>query len=292
MAELIRFMDDDHKGRWANIVMNNGDPCWVGVAQTGILVKKSKIGLFGAKLYEEKNVYKAAKTAMALWVQYPDDLTPAEMWNPVFKSIVNAVLHCDDLAEVTRVLNEADQEPANRSEHKGTQPTAPFITSLLAIANRIRKTNGLSESEEIDDAVVLVLRHIITVVLGKASHFPLEDHIKDSEAVIGAVFLCFVGSQFILYVGHDGVQLPLRDVIREAGMAVFQFLDSDRATEIIHSGMEQYKMIIEAGNTREYVREYTETISKAMLAYVMSKDEGLLEAFRTLYMTLYNAQDR
>jgi hypothetical protein len=28
------------------------------------------------------------------------------------------------------------------------------------------------------------------------------------------------------------------------------------------------------------------------LAYVMSKDEGLLEAFRSLYMTLYNAQDR
>jgi hypothetical protein len=111
MTELIRFFDDDHKGRWANIVMDNGDPCWVSIAQTGVLVKKSKIGLFGAKLYEEKNIYKAAKTAKSLNIQYPDDITPTEMWNPVLKSIVNAVLHCHNLAEVTRILNEAGQEP-------------------------------------------------------------------------------------------------------------------------------------------------------------------------------------
>lgn len=107
MPELIRFLDDDRKGRWANIRMDNGDPCWIGIAQTGILVKKSKIGLFGAKLYEEKNIYKAAKTAEALSRLYPDDLTPAMMQNPVLKSITNAVLHCNSLAEVTRVLNEA-----------------------------------------------------------------------------------------------------------------------------------------------------------------------------------------
>lgn len=80
MTELIRFLDDDHKGRWANIRMDNGDPCWIGIAQTGILVKKSKMGLFGAKLYEEKNIYKAAKTAQALSEQYLDNLTPDEMW--------------------------------------------------------------------------------------------------------------------------------------------------------------------------------------------------------------------
>lgn len=107
MAELIRFLDDDRKGRWANIRMDNGDPCWVGIAQTGILVKKSKVGIFGAKLYEEKDIYKAAKTAQALSEQYQDDLTPDEMWNPILKSIVNTILHCSNLAEVTRVLNEA-----------------------------------------------------------------------------------------------------------------------------------------------------------------------------------------
>jgi len=54
MTELTRFMDHNWKGRWANIRMDMGDPCWVGIAQTGILVKKSKVGWFGAILYEEK----------------------------------------------------------------------------------------------------------------------------------------------------------------------------------------------------------------------------------------------
>ena len=109
MTELIRFLDDDRKGRWANILMDNGDPCWISVAQAGILVKKSKVGLFGAKLYEEKNVYNAAQTAKALYEKFPDNLTPDEIWNPVLKSIVNAVLHCSNLAEVTILLNEAYQ---------------------------------------------------------------------------------------------------------------------------------------------------------------------------------------
>ena len=107
MAQLIRYLDDDRKGRWANIRMDNGDPCRVSIAQTGILVKKSKVGIFGAKLYEEKNTYKAAKTAQTLCKEYPNDLTPDELLHPVLKSIVNAILHCDNLGEVTRVLNEA-----------------------------------------------------------------------------------------------------------------------------------------------------------------------------------------
>ena len=112
MAKLIRFLDDDRKGRWANLLMNNNDPCWIGIVQTGVLVKKSAIGMFGAILYgailyEEKNIYEAGRTAEALHNLYPIDLTPPEMWNPVLKAFTNAVLHCSDLGQVTRVLNEA-----------------------------------------------------------------------------------------------------------------------------------------------------------------------------------------
>ena len=107
MPELISFLDDDRKGRWTNIRMDNGDPCWISIAQTGILVKKSKLGLFGAMLYEEKNMYRAARTAEALSRLHTDDLTPTTMKNPVLKAITNAVLHCNSLGEVTRVLNEA-----------------------------------------------------------------------------------------------------------------------------------------------------------------------------------------
>lgn len=71
------------------------------------MVKKSKMGWFGAKLFDESNVHKLAKTAQYLHAKYPDDLTPSDMWNPVLKAFVNAVLHCSTIVEVTMVLNEA-----------------------------------------------------------------------------------------------------------------------------------------------------------------------------------------
>ena len=163
---------------------------------------------------------------------------------------------------------------------------------MLAIANRIRKTNRLPESDDVNDAAVLLLTHIVAFAQGKAHHSLVKGHINDSEAVIGAIFLCFVGSQILLYIEHEGIPLPINEVIAMAGNAVFQFLGFDKAAEIIHSGMEQYKAIIRAGDTKENVREYTQTISDAVWAYVMSRDEGLLETFRGLYMTLNNTQDR
>lgn len=291
MTELIGFLDDDRKGRWANIRMDNGDPCWISIAQTGILVKKSKIGLLGAKLYEEKNVYKAARTAQALNEQYPDDLTPADIWNPVLKSIVNAILHCRNLAEVTRALNEADIKLEHQGNSKVIQTPESFKNSLLAVANRLSQANGLPESKEIEDAAVMILTHIISSVLGKSAHIPVDGHIEESDAVMSAIFLCFVGNQLILYLKKEGVELPINDVIARAGLAVFQFLDPERAARIIHKGMEQYKAIIKAGTSKKNIWDYTDTLSKGVLTYVISKDERVLDAFSSLYMTLFNAQE-
>lgn len=106
---------DSRTGCYANVRMDNGDPCWISVAQTGVVVKKSRVGLFGAKLYEQKRAYDAAMTAKALAYLYPDRLTPADMTNPVLSSFTNAVLNCSTLAEATRVLNEAVREAERRS---------------------------------------------------------------------------------------------------------------------------------------------------------------------------------
>ena len=70
MSNLHSFTDSK-TGCFANVRMENGNPCYVSVAQTGVLVKKSKVGWFGAKLYEEKNAYRAAMAAKALHYLYP-----------------------------------------------------------------------------------------------------------------------------------------------------------------------------------------------------------------------------
>jgi hypothetical protein len=115
MTTLVQFLDKGHLGLWARLKMDNGDPCWIGIAQTGIVVKKSKIGLLGAKLFEESNVYEAGMTAMRLAQEYPSDLTPPSMHNVVLKAFANAVMHCSDLAQVCRVLNEAKARSADTS---------------------------------------------------------------------------------------------------------------------------------------------------------------------------------
>ncbi len=104
MTRILAFVDTD-RARWARFEMADGDPCWVGIAATGILVKRSKVGLFGRKIYEQRNLEKAAYLMGALDEAYPFDATPADLSSPVLQPIANAILHCQSLAEVREVLD-------------------------------------------------------------------------------------------------------------------------------------------------------------------------------------------
>jgi len=105
VSKLTDFSDGT-MGCWCVIRMDNNTPVWVGVAQSGIMVKKSRIGLFGPKLFN-KPIYESSMTAKALHFLYPHDKTQDEIKNPALKSFANAILHCSTVAEVTCVLNEA-----------------------------------------------------------------------------------------------------------------------------------------------------------------------------------------
>lgn len=292
MTRLIRFLDDDPGNHRASIRMDNGTPCWIRIDHTGILVKKSKIGLFGAKLYQEKNIDKVAEIAKILKKQYCDDLTPDDMHNPVLKSIVNAVLHCSDLAHVARVLNEADLKAESRAKSAEILTSDFFKNSLIILANRLHKMDGLPESDSLKDAVTRVLTHLISYVQRKVPRFPVEGHIKDSEILTGMVFLHFVANQLILHLGDEGAELEINDVVAKAALSVFQFLGSEKVTRVAHAGMVQYKAIIKSGETRGSVRNYTHTVSNGVLAYVMSQDERLLDIFCRLFLTLVDVQEK
>jgi len=101
----LHSFQDDKRGCYANVRMSNGDPCWIGVAQTGVIVKKSRIGLFGAKLYDESRIFEAANDAEWLANRYPNQLVPDDMTSPVLAAFTNAVLQCETLVEVVSTLN-------------------------------------------------------------------------------------------------------------------------------------------------------------------------------------------
>ncbi len=106
MAKLVGFRDSSTQC-WSRVALTSGDPIWISVAQSGLVVKRSRMGLWGAKLYVEANVFNAAMTAKALAHLQDEDLTPVTMTNPVLKAITNAVLHCESAAQVAERLNGA-----------------------------------------------------------------------------------------------------------------------------------------------------------------------------------------
>ena len=98
----------DETGRcYANLRMDDDAPCRITLSQNGVLVKKSKWGLFGATIYREPNGFAAARTAKALACLYPRQLIPDDMRNPVLRGFVNAAMHCSTLADVAEVYQTA-----------------------------------------------------------------------------------------------------------------------------------------------------------------------------------------
>ena len=85
--------------------MDNGDPCFIGVTDTEVLVKKSKVGFFGPKIYQKQNrLWRVDRNFEILEGLYPNILTPDRMTNRWLRSFTNAALHCSTIAEFADVL--------------------------------------------------------------------------------------------------------------------------------------------------------------------------------------------
>jgi hypothetical protein len=133
MTRLHSFKDGKF-GCYANVRLDNGDPIFISVAQTGVLVKKSRIGFFGPKLYESRTVYDAAKTAEALHDLFPDYAGADGMTNITLRAFTNAVLHCSTTAEVANVLNTAIDQPRGQTADTAASELAEGDLEIAAIA--------------------------------------------------------------------------------------------------------------------------------------------------------------
>jgi hypothetical protein len=73
----------------------------------GIASKKSRFGFWGTTLYDETNVYKNAQVAIALAYLFPARRFPDDVYDPILRSFLNAILHCFGIADVAVTLNQA-----------------------------------------------------------------------------------------------------------------------------------------------------------------------------------------
>ena len=107
MPTLLHYSET--VGCGMTIRLDSGEPCLISVAQAGVRVRKSRLGLFGAKLYEETNVYRAAKTAMILDERFPDVKLPVSITNPVLRAFASAAWSCPSAAAVAVAINQAQE---------------------------------------------------------------------------------------------------------------------------------------------------------------------------------------
>jgi hypothetical protein len=105
--QILYFANSKRGGCGATVRLKSGEPCWLSIAQSGVLVKKSRHGILGAILYHEKVVYKNSLCGIALSYLFPEKRFPDGVTDPNLRSFLNAILHCRSASEVTTTLNEA-----------------------------------------------------------------------------------------------------------------------------------------------------------------------------------------
>jgi hypothetical protein len=104
MTKLISYRDTRNVC-WARVDLASGEPIYISVARSGIIVKRSSLGFLGTKLYRS-NIHRAAMTAQVLDAQTRSYLTPGDMTNPALRAFTQAALEARSSAELVSRLNE------------------------------------------------------------------------------------------------------------------------------------------------------------------------------------------
>ena len=100
-------------GHEATIILDSGDACWISVGNKGVLVRSHKhsfwgglLGsLFGLKLYQERDVYRALSVAQALADRFRP-VPQIQCRDVMLKAFSTAVWHSSSPARVKESLND------------------------------------------------------------------------------------------------------------------------------------------------------------------------------------------
>jgi hypothetical protein len=152
----------------------------ISVAQAGVLVRSYKQGsfsglvgsFFGPTLYNEKNVYKAARTAQALSAAFPA-ITELRFKNPVLQAFSTAVWHCSSPTSVAVTLNEIAEGAANSG---AGSVAAEFLTTVLA-----QYGEGISENPGVfcDEKLLPFSKSVIKAALKFGWELAGTDELRD-----------------------------------------------------------------------------------------------------------------
>jgi hypothetical protein len=219
-------------GCGATIKLRTGEICMVSIAQSGVLVKASRgrfarymVGLFGAILFNERNVYKGAQVGIALMRLFPKQEIPITFRNPVLNAFANAIWQCSSAANVAMILSNA--VPLADAQAKRDEKIVDDLTELMARGET--KFGTFYDVSTLPHPKELILGAIEREILRE----PLDARVELLK--VGALFLTSfqegIGLRPLHLLGVDIAELA-RTVpdLREQARIVANNKDSERAT--------------------------------------------------------------
>ena len=109
MGILKKFKDSTFQC-WSRVDLPNGDPIWISIAQTGVLIKKSKLGLKGEVLYQSKDIELISRLGARLSLSLNEFDTPENMKNVPLKVFTQIALESSSIEEFCSRISLAEEE--------------------------------------------------------------------------------------------------------------------------------------------------------------------------------------
>jgi hypothetical protein len=106
MSHVVRFVDGKF-GCWSRVDLDSGEPITISVIQTGVVIKKSRTGIFGPTLFDEREVIRAAMTAQVLNSQITSYATPTGITNAVLRVYTQVALDSTSVTALCARLFDA-----------------------------------------------------------------------------------------------------------------------------------------------------------------------------------------
>jgi hypothetical protein len=303
MTKIKNFLNGK-AGVWASIEMSSSEPCYISIAQSGIIVKKSKLGILGAKIYSETKVPNIVQTAQLLDQIFPNKITPSKMTHPVLIAFTNTVLHCNNLAETAAVLNNPQEyiqhvkNIDNRvpTTSSGNNDEVSFKDKILEISHKCHIEEGYEPNSDLQTASIMTVVEIMGKLHAEKAIVPIEGGMKTNQATISSTMMCVVSNNICNLLRNEGADLNLLEVIVGAGKAVYQLLEDQLIEAIIKKGFENYQSIINAMDSMENIDKFTRDMGKTTYMYVMSSGEfpnsELQEKTILIYSKLFDGLEK
>ena len=107
---MIDFVDIPGKACWSSVLLDSGEPIWISIAQNGIMVKQSRLGILGTKLFHETNMSRCVDVADALHRMIDSYTTPDGLQNPVFRVFTQTALNSRTSKDFATFVSNAKQQ--------------------------------------------------------------------------------------------------------------------------------------------------------------------------------------